>query len=113
MSALAVTTQALANVRVLRRVPPEAFYPRPKVNSAVLVLEPRRAIPHGEIEAFRRLVHAGFKQPRKTLANSLSEGLAIPREQAIARLAEANLEPNRRPQELSLEEWVRFYTVNA
>ena len=113
MSALAVVTQAQADVTIIRRVPAEAFFPRPRVDSAVLVLEPRCTIPHSEIEAFTRLVQAGFKQPRKTLANSLSEGLAVPRDAAITRLLRANLDPKRRPQELAVEDWVRLYTSNG
>src|SRR5207302_852847 len=79
MSALAVTLQAQARIQLVRRVPSAAFYPRPKVDSAVLLLEPlpdaERAIARSETAAFTELVRAGFKQPRKTLANSLAEGL--------------------------------------
>src|SRR5207249_9717621 len=79
MSSLAVAIQAQARVRIVRRVPASAFFPRPKVDSAILLLEPlpdeERPIPRRELTRFVTLVQAGFKQPRKKLVNSLAEGL--------------------------------------
>jgi 16S rRNA (adenine1518-N6/adenine1519-N6)-dimethyltransferase len=111
MSALAVTIQAQAHVHLLRRVSREAFYPRPKVDSAVLVLEPtsERSVQRDEFGAFVALVQAGFKQPRKTLANSLSEGLGVPRMEALERLARTGIDPSLRPQVLAVEDWVRLF----
>lgn len=113
MSALAVATQAQARVNILRRVPAAAFYPRPKVDSAVVVLEPlpdsERLVGRHELEKFVALVHAGFKQPRKTLANSLADGLGAPRAEAAAKLEEARLDPSLRPQALSVADWVRLF----
>jgi 16S rRNA (adenine1518-N6/adenine1519-N6)-dimethyltransferase len=113
MSALAVTIQAQADVRIVQRVPAAAFYPRPKVDSAVLRVQPHaasaRAISREHIPDFTRLVQAGFKQPRKTLANSLAEGLAIPKEVAIARLTTVGIDPTLRPQALAVADWVRLY----
>jgi 16S rRNA (adenine1518-N6/adenine1519-N6)-dimethyltransferase len=113
MSALAVTIQMQARVKVLRRVKSEAFYPRPKVDSAVLVLEPlpdaERAISREELNEFTVLVQAGFKQPRKTLTNSLADGLGVPRAQAVERLERTGIDPVLRPQALTLDDWVRLY----
>ncbi len=108
MSALAVTVQTQASVRLVRRVPASAFYPRPKVDSAVLVLEPRPEPLVDDLAAFTALVQAGFKQPRKQLANSLSDGLQIDKAAAIARLGRARIDPTRRPQELTIEDWLRL-----
>jgi len=95
MSALAVAIQVQANVNVIRKVPADAFYPRPKVDSAVMVLTPipEPAVPRDDLEAFVTLVQAGFKQPRKTLANSLAEGLKVGRDEAVQRLARAEIDP--------------------
>ena len=113
MSALAVTIQAQARVKLVRRVPAAAFYPRPEVDSAVLLLEPRadaeRAIGRAELAQFAELVRAGFKQPRKTLANSLAEGLNAPKEHALQRLVRADIDPSARPQALALDDWVRLF----
>ena len=62
-------------------VPPSCFMPQPKVTSSVIRLTPRNAPPCGcADEAFMfRCVRAAFSQRRKTLANALANGLAIPR----------------------------------
>jgi 16S rRNA (adenine1518-N6/adenine1519-N6)-dimethyltransferase len=115
LSALAVTIQAQAQVRLVRHVPASAFYPRPKVDSAVLALQPHHAaerpISHAAFPAFVDLVHAGFKQPRKQIANSLAEGLGVEKPQALELLAKAEIEPTRRPQTLSVAEWVRLFEL--
>jgi 16S rRNA (adenine1518-N6/adenine1519-N6)-dimethyltransferase len=114
MSALAVAIQVQAQVRVVRRVGKEAFYPQPRVDSAVLVLEPRHetAVGREELENFIRLVQAGFKQPRKTLANSLADGLGVPKLEASELLARANLDSSVRPQVLSVDDWVRLFRAH-
>jgi 16S rRNA (adenine1518-N6/adenine1519-N6)-dimethyltransferase len=113
MSAFAVAIQAQADVNLVRRVPSEAFYPRPKVDSAVLALEPladsARPVRREEISEFTALVQAGFKQPRKTLANSLSEGLNVGRDQAVGLLTRAGIQPGLRPQALAVADWVRLF----
>lgn len=113
MSAVAVAIQAQAHVSIIRRVPAAAFYPRPKVDSAVLRLEPladtEREITRDEKNAFVEFVQSGFKQPRKTLANSLSEGLNIPKSAAKDLLNEADIEPTKRPEALAVGDWVRLF----
>jgi 16S rRNA (adenine1518-N6/adenine1519-N6)-dimethyltransferase len=113
MSALSVLVQAQARVEVVRHVPRSAFYPQPKVDSVVLRLvlseEAEQPVQRRDFEEFRRLVHAGFKQPRKQLANSLAEGLGIDKAVAIETLRHAQIEPSRRPQELSVVEWVQLF----
>jgi 16S rRNA (adenine1518-N6/adenine1519-N6)-dimethyltransferase len=111
MSALAVTLQAQAIARLLQRVPASAFYPRPKVDSAVLLLEPLATPLVDDLPAFTSFVQAGFKQPRKQLANSLADGLAIDKSAALDLLARAAIEPSRRPQELALDDWLRLFAL--
>lgn len=114
MSALAVAIQAQAGVRILRRVPRDAFYPRPKVDSAVVVLEPlqERAVQREEIEAFTTLVQAGFKQPRKTVANSFADGLRVSKADATQRLEHAGIDPTRRAEALAIDDWVRLFRTS-
>jgi 16S rRNA (adenine1518-N6/adenine1519-N6)-dimethyltransferase len=113
MSSLAVAIQAQAAVRIVRRVPASAFFPRPKVDSAVLSLEPLadedRPIPRAELTDFVKLVQAGFKQPRKKLVNSLAEGLGSPKQIASDLLTKAEIDPSLRPQDLAVGEWARVY----
>ena len=117
MSALAVAMQAQARASIVRRVPAEAFYPRPKVDSAVVVLEPlgdaERAVPRHELQAFTALVQAGFKQPRKTLANSLADGLQVSKVKATDLLVKAGIDPSKRPEALSVEDWVRLFRCST
>jgi len=113
MSALAVTIQVQAQVSLVRRVAASAFYPRPKVDSAVLLLEPLaesdRSVSRTELPDFTRLVQGGFKQPRKKLANSMAEGLGWPKEDAVRLLETAGVDPSLRPQVLAVADWVRVY----
>jgi 16S rRNA (adenine1518-N6/adenine1519-N6)-dimethyltransferase len=113
LSALAVTIQAQAEVRLVQHVPAAAFYPRPKVDSAVLALQPyhtaQRPVSHAALPTFVAFVHAGFKQPRKQMVNSLAEGLGIDKPRALELLAQTEIAPTRRPQTLSVTEWVRLF----
>jgi 16S rRNA (adenine1518-N6/adenine1519-N6)-dimethyltransferase len=113
MSALAVTIQAQAQVSIVQRVAASAFYPPPNVDSAVLLMEPLaesdRPISRAELPDFTKLVQAGFKQPRKKLANSLADGLATPKQVASDLLVSAGIDPSLRPQALAVADWVRLY----
>lgn len=110
LSALAVSIQAQAAAKIVRRVPAKAFYPAPKVDSAVLLIEPLAEPPVGleDAEEFLAFLHAGFTQPRKTLGNSLGQGLGE-RARAVAMLEAVGIDPQRRPQQLSVAEWVTLF----
>jgi len=72
--ALSLVVQAHARVELVRHVPPEVFWPRPKVVSAILRLapDPERRAAIQDYGTFSRLAHAAFAYRRKMLANSLS-----------------------------------------
>ncbi len=107
MSLLALGVQVYGQPKIVARIPAGAFYPPPNVDSAVvrvdLYSEP--VIPSGQIENFFRLAKAGFGQKRKTLRNSLSAGLSWPAAQTAALLESAGIDPQRRAETLSIEEW--------
>lgn len=109
MSLLGVSVQAYARGRLAFRVPPHAFYPRPKVESAVIRLDQRRhpALP-GDVEAFFRVVRAGFSAPRKQLHNAIPERLWMAPDAATELLRAAGIDPTRRAQSLSIEEWAQL-----
>lgn len=111
MSLLSVATQMYWQVSLGQLVPAELFLPPPKVDSQILMLERRAAplFPDIEERLFFRLVRAGFSQRRKTLLNALSGGMHLSREAAQALCADADIEPGRRAQTLSLEEWHQLY----
>jgi 16S rRNA (adenine1518-N6/adenine1519-N6)-dimethyltransferase len=106
--AMSVLTQAVCDVELALRVPPGAFRPPPKVDSAVVRLTPRaQARVPPELEGrFREVVRAAFARRRKTLANALTGGLGlslgVAREAAIT----CGVDPGRRAETLTIEEFV-------
>ena len=111
MSILSVATQLYGRPRVVMSVPPRAFKPSPKVTSAVVRIDVHDS-PYLELDSEERffgLVRAGFSAPRKQVHNCLQQGLDITREQAEGLLEAANVDPRRRPQTLSLDEWGGLY----
>ncbi|CAN5817602.1 16S rRNA (adenine(1518)-N(6)/adenine(1519)-N(6))-dimethyltransferaseRsmA [soil metagenome] len=108
MSYLSVFVQYHAAVRVARIVPAAAFEPAPKVQSAVLVGQtiPRRLDAQAEDQLWR-LVQAGFRERRKMLHNVLPRQLPqVGRERFERALAVVGISPDRRPQTVSVEEWL-------
>jgi 16S rRNA (adenine1518-N6/adenine1519-N6)-dimethyltransferase len=108
MSYLSVFAQNVASAQVVARVPASAFEPAPKVDSAVLRLRRRPApvVPVGAArEPFYRVVQAGFRQRRKQVHNGLSRELPVDRERVADALAACGVDPERRPQTLSVDEW--------
>jgi 16S rRNA (adenine1518-N6/adenine1519-N6)-dimethyltransferase len=107
LSLLALSVQVYGKPRIAAHIPAEAFFPTPKVDSAVLVVDIYRSplIDAAHLDTFFKLIKAGFSQKRKTLRNSLSAGLHIPPVKAIELLARASIDPQRRAETLSIEEW--------
>ena len=107
MSMLAVSVQFYARPRALHRIPAGAFLPRPKVDSRVVRLDvrPKPAVSDVEPAHFFSTVRAGFGQRRKQLRNSLSAGLSCPKEQADLWLTSSDIDPRRRAETLSIQEW--------
>ncbi len=86
---------------------PGAFYPQPKVTSAVLCLDPlpEPVVPPEEEEAVLKLVRRIFTHRRKTLLNALhTGGMDLPKEIILERLKAAQIDPTRRPETLALPE---------
>lgn len=107
MSLLALSIQVYGRPDIAATIPAEAFYPAPKVDSAVIRVDiyPAPVIPQDLLDRFFRLAKAGFSQKRKTLRNSLSAGLAISTGAAAQMLKQAGIDPQRRAETLSLDEW--------
>lgn len=114
MSLLALSVQVYGTPRVVATIPAGAFYPAPKVDSAVvrIDLSPAPFIPYSLLDTFFALAKAGFSQKRKTLRNSLSAGLRKSPAEAESLLRAAGIDPMRRAETLSLEEW-RELTARA
>ena len=99
---LSVYCAAFSDARFVFGIPPGAFYPPPKVDSAVIRLDPRRepAVGAAGPENFQRVVRASFAQRRKTILNSL--GTLYDREQALAALHTAGIPPTIRAETLDV-----------
>lgn len=112
MSLLALSTQFYWHVSLGRTVEACCFDPPPKIDSQVLILEPRVSsclFPDVEPKLFFRLLKAGFSQRRKTLLNSLSAGLGHSKDEIHQLLDVVSIDATSRPQILSLDDWHRIY----
>jgi 16S rRNA (adenine1518-N6/adenine1519-N6)-dimethyltransferase len=105
---LSIFVQSFADATIVRRVPPSAFRPAPKVSSAVVALRTRAnpAFEPLERRAFLRFVSDVFRHRRKQLRGALGHEAAVAPERAVAALRECGIEPRRRAEELTLDEWV-------
>ena len=107
LSLLALSVPVYGVPRVAATIPAGAFYPAPNVDSAVvrIDLSPAPFIPYALLDTFFLLAKAGFSQKRKTLRNSLSAGMRKPPAEIESTLRAAGIDPMRRAETLSLEEW--------
>jgi 16S rRNA (adenine1518-N6/adenine1519-N6)-dimethyltransferase len=105
---LTVMVEAYMESTKLFDIPPSAFRPRPKVNSAVVSLRPKPgSCP--PMPEFRKLVSAAFAQKRKTILNNLKPLSARSREL----LERADIDPARRAESLTLQEWLQLFKAFA
>ncbi|HYR43131.1 MAG TPA: 16S rRNA (adenine(1518)-N(6)/adenine(1519)-N(6))-dimethyltransferase RsmA, partial [Terriglobia bacterium] len=105
---LSVLIQYYADVTYGFTVPPGAFKPPPKVDSAVIRLEWKPDVPVAT--RFTDFVHQAFSARRKKLANNLLSMFgSIGREQILHRLERVGIGANARPEELSVAEFLRVY----
>ncbi len=108
LSLLAVSVQYYGEPELLFTVPASSFYPRPKVDSAVIRIRVyERPAVDMPAEKFFRIVQAGFSQPRKQLHNSIAQRMWLPPNGAIEVLRAAGIDEKRRAQTLNLEEWAQ------
>ncbi len=108
MSILAVSAQFYAKVQIAARLKAAIFWPRPEVDSAVIRLDTyeRPPVDAPDEQTFFRVVKAGFSQKRKQLKNSLgTDGPAL--------LERAGIDPTRRAETLTLDEWAALARAAA
>ena len=96
---------------ILFTVKPSSFKPKPKINSAVMKLTPYKKpkIDQSNVEKFSEFVSKSFISRRKTILNNLSSGNQISKDLAVKILKEANIDSKIRPQNLSVDDWVKLY----
>ncbi len=99
---LSIMVQHRCSADLLFIVPPESFDPAPKVESAIIYLQPLQDRVGGlvDLEALGRIVTQAFSQRRKTMANTLKKLVTL------ADLEQAGIDPAQRPETVSVEQFV-------
>lgn len=112
MSILSVSAQIFHEITLGPIVGAEWFTPPPKVDSQVVILQRRSQslVAEPDQKEFFRVVKAGFSERRKKLRSSLAGGLGIAKPVIDEALSRAELSPEARAQELSIEQWQRLVT---
>jgi len=106
-----VAVQVFAEGRLGMTIPAAAFTPEPRVDSVLVLLEVRDqpAVQVADMDAFFRLVESVFQFRRKQLGGALGRIAGIGSEAAASWLREVGIDPERRPQTLTLHEWESVY----
>jgi 16S rRNA (adenine1518-N6/adenine1519-N6)-dimethyltransferase len=106
-----VAVQVFAEAQIAFTIPAAAFTPAPRVDSALVLLDVRErpAVDVDDLRAFFRFVESVFQGRRKQLGGTLGRISGAGSTQAGARLRDAGIDPERRPQTLSLGEWAAIY----
>ncbi len=112
LSILAHSVQLYATAEIVARVPAASFLPPPAVDSALVLMRrrPTNAVPTAP-KALFKVIRAGFSQARKKLINSLAGGLAgqgLNKEQVLAAIVQAEIDPNLRAEVLTLDQWAKL-----
>ena len=110
MNILAIAVQFYAKPEIVGFVLKNSFFPKPKVDSAIIKILPRSGTLAEEVDEknFFRIVKIGFSSPRKQLQNNLRAGLKISKEKVNKVLEKSQINPSQRPQELSINDWIRI-----
>ncbi|MGD0779954.1 MAG: 16S rRNA (adenine(1518)-N(6)/adenine(1519)-N(6))-dimethyltransferase RsmA [Dehalococcoidales bacterium] len=114
-SVLSIAVQFYGRPTIVAEVPAASFYPPPEVNSAVVKIDvyKKPLVPVDDVAGFFKLVRAGFTAARKQVANSLAQGLSLPKEEVLTLLSKAKIDPQRRAETFTLEEWAMLYKASA
>jgi len=114
-SVLSISVQFYGKPRIISYVPAQSFHPAPEVDSAILRIDvyPQPAVTVSDERGFFEMVRAGFTTPRKQIANSLAQGLGLPKTEVLTLLERADVVPQRRAETLTLEEWAQLWQVFA
>lgn len=112
MGFLSIFCQFFGTPKILFRVPPGAFFPKPRVESAVFQLyvnrEIEKLLPNARREDFFSFVSRGFSKRRKMLATSLA-WKSDSKEIIRGMIEEIGLNPKVRPEDLTVQDWLRLF----
>ncbi len=112
-SALSVAVQYYCDTEIVAKVPRHLFVPQPNVDSIVIALRvrPERKYKVDDEDLYFKVVKAAFGQRRKTLLNSISSMGNLAKDQVKEALEEAGIDPKRRGETLSLDEFAILSNV--
>jgi 16S rRNA (adenine1518-N6/adenine1519-N6)-dimethyltransferase len=112
-SVLSISVQFYGKAEIVAYAPAASFFPVPGVDSAVVKIDvyPHPAVDVDDPDRFFKLVKAGFKAARKQVVNSLAQGLGLPKAEVIALLKAADIDPIRRAETFTLEEWGTLWKI--
>jgi 16S rRNA (adenine1518-N6/adenine1519-N6)-dimethyltransferase len=109
MNFLAVSVQFYAKPQIISFVSKNCFWPKPKVDSAIIKITPRKILWRSDLHnLFFKIVRAGFSHPRKQIVNNLSEKLKIDKEKVKEWLLKNKIQPSQRAETLSVEDWIKL-----
>ena len=111
--ALSVAVQYYCDTEIIAKVPRHLFVPQPNVDSIVIALRvrPERKYKVDDEDLYFKVVKAAFGQRRKTLLNSISSMGNLAKDQVKEALEEAGIDPKRRGETLSLDEFAILSNV--
>ena len=102
-----IAIEFYAKPEILFSVPKKSFWPQPKVDGAVIkITNIQKNIPKVNEELFFKILKLGFSHPRKTILNNLSK--SFEKEKTKNWLKLANINPQNRPENLNLKEWLKL-----
>lgn len=98
-----IMVELAGEAKIIAEVPPSAFFPPPKVDSAIIDIKLKKKV--GDELAILKVTKAGFANKRRTLENSLSGSLRLPKEDVRNVLKLAKIDIKYRAEDLSLSQW--------
>lgn len=106
---LTLAIEFYGQAEIIKNVPKESFRPQPKVDATIIKITPKKLHLRGaagvEPKLFFRIVKAGFAAKRQQIHNSLAATLRLPKEEVLSLLKKSNIEPQKRAEDLNLEDW--------
>lgn len=102
---LAISVQFYGEPHIIKIISKSSFWPSPKVDSAILIINKIHK-PKINEDVFFKIVRTGFSSPRKQIITNLTQKLTLSRTKIKQSLKNLNIEPSRRAQTLTVEEWV-------
>jgi len=109
LSLLGLSVQLYARPSIAEIIKPSAFWPMPRVNSAIIQIKSVRHFPYSdkiEEKKYWQIIRSGFCAKRKTLENNLASSLHLPKAEVNQKLSKVGIKDSLRPQELSLDDWL-------